>query len=148
MRQDNGRIVFEVNDNTLINTKAEVDKCAKGYIVKLWCGYGYLIDGFLVWAVNEHHALYLVVKWLKTNYPNTALLATEEVKKYYQVLMRDKTITDEDAQCIIEKSYLKIDEDFCYDFDCDITEYVRNENLMVIQAPEDKMYWFDAPAGK
>jgi len=148
MKQDNRRIVFEPNDCPLINTKAEARANAKGYIVKLWCGSGYLVDGYLVWANSEHEALYFVVKWLKTNYPNTALLATQEVKKYYQELTQDDAITDEEAQFLITQSYLKIDEDFCYDFDCDIHEYVRNENLMVIQVPEDKLYWFDAPAGK
>lgn len=92
------RVMNSIVKESIDSYWTEVNTAEDGgepYMVGMWCGSGYLLDTFKVFANNEEEALYLVVSYLDTHNINSLFLddwVTRERAEYEQEHPEDETL--------------------------------------------------------
>ena len=102
------------------------------YLVKLWCGKGYVLDLFSVWADDCNDALCRVAEWCVENSPWN-LVSSESVKE--EMGNYQKENPDLSYEQILDK----------YGIDEWVTQlenglYVMTENLFIAEWPSNVPY--------
>lgn len=141
MKIENQFLVYEEGDCPLVNRQADCypSPNLKRYIVKLWTGYGYTLGGFLAWATEPEWALTAVVAWIQDHPEYEKYLATKDVNRLICELTTQDKLNDDEIDNIIDESYALIN---CLYDGADINEYVRRENLRIIEAPQEYYHWY------
>ena len=154
MRENDWGWLADPEDWSQVNTK---NGGSTHYGVKLWCGYGYMLDLYSVWADSPEDALDIVAEWCRDNQPSDIVqknrVDEEMIKnivsyvREYHIIQIDDTMSDEEIMDILSRR-----EDFgdIYDTvwysnymnewvtpvgDGDI--YVRTENLFIDKWPDN-----------
>lgn len=139
MKTENQFLVYEEGDCPLVNLREDFFAEPKRYIVKLWCGSGYTLDGFLAWGNCEEWALIAVVAYIIDHPKYHRLLASDDVQRLYHEYIHENGLSEEEADREIEDSYTLVS---CLYQGADINEYIRTENLQIIPAPQEYYHWY------
>ena len=139
MIQQKGRLVYEQGDCPLVNTLEEAGQGATRYIVKIWSGSSNYVDGFLVWAFSEENALVEVVNFIRQygDLKKRFLIRKQELFRLFQNLEQEGHDAL-DAHIIINATYEYVNGRPWYKF----KEYIRSENLAVLEADEAHYSWY------
>ena len=141
MQMEYGRLVYERGDCPLVNKRSDFaeNSTCKRYIVKLWTGSGYTLSGFLAWASSPEWALIATVAWIIDHDEYKNCLATEEVGRLHQDLTDTDGKSEDEADDMIDEAYTFVS---CLYDGADINEYVRTENLAIMEADPAHYDWY------